>query len=103
MAPVYFDELNMVENMHQHYQALGGYTYTFADYFYAGITEFLDSEAVRESLKIMDVITFKGCYDNFYFVFLFPQNVNLTIINPFIFHKLHNIKKTDMQNSRRII
>ena len=73
MAPVYFDELNMVENMHQHYQALGGYTYTFADYYYAGITEFLDSDAVKESLKIMDVITFKGCYDNFYFVFLFPS------------------------------
>ena len=23
MAPVYFDELNLVENMHAHYRALG--------------------------------------------------------------------------------
>ena len=66
MAPVYFDELDMVENMHQHYRALGGYTYAFVDYYYAGITEFLDSEAVKESMKIMDVITFKGCYEIFW-------------------------------------
>ena len=29
MAPVYFDELNMVENIHHHYRSLGGYTYAF--------------------------------------------------------------------------
>ena len=63
MAPVFFDELDMVENIHQHYEALGGYTYAFFDYYYAGITLFLDSEAVKESLKVMDVITFKGCYE----------------------------------------
>ena len=26
---VYFDELNMVENIHHHYRSLGGYTYAF--------------------------------------------------------------------------
>lgn len=65
MAPVFFDELNMVENIHQHYRSLGGYTYAFFDYYYAGITEYLDSDAVQESLKVLDVLTFKDRYGKF--------------------------------------
>ena len=65
MAPVYFDELNMVENIHHHYRSLGGYTYAFADYWYAGITEFLDDEAVESSRLVMDVLTFKDRYEKF--------------------------------------
>ena len=47
MAPVYFDQLNMVESMHAHYRSLNGYTWAFFDYYYAGITRFLDSPAVN--------------------------------------------------------
>jgi len=65
MAPVYFDELNMVENIHHHYRSLGGYTYAFADYWYAGITEYLDSAAIESSRLVMDVLTFKDRYAKF--------------------------------------
>ena len=65
MAPVFFDLLNIVETMHDHYRSLGGYTYAFFDYYYAGITEYLDSEAVKESLKVMDVITFVDRYTKY--------------------------------------
>ena len=65
MAPVYFDELNMVENIHHHYRSLGGYTFAFFDYYYAGVTEYLDSAAFAESLTVMDVLTFKERYAKF--------------------------------------
>ena len=62
MAPVYFDELNMVENIHHHFRSLGGYTWTFLDYYYAGITEYLDHPAVNASRLVLDVLTFKDRY-----------------------------------------
>lgn len=65
MAPVYFDELNMVENMHHHYRSLGGYTYAFLDYYHAGITQFLDDPAIESSLLVMDVLTFAHRYEKF--------------------------------------
>lgn len=43
-------------------RSLGGYTYTFFDYYFAGITNYLDHPATNASRLVLDVLTFKDRY-----------------------------------------
>ena len=58
MAPVYFDELNMVENIHHHYRSLGGYTYAFLGLVFASDpwTDLLRTVYLRQQNQFQIII-----------------------------------------------
>ena len=53
-VPVVFDLLNAGKNLHHHFQAYGGWSFTFKDYWQMNITNKLDSGAFSELMNIID-------------------------------------------------
>ncbi|ELU12570.1 hypothetical protein CAPTEDRAFT_201616 [Capitella teleta] len=47
MAPMVLTMLNMIPNMHHHYQSMGGWSWAFGDYWRAGLTSRLDDEDTK--------------------------------------------------------
>lgn len=54
IVPMVMDLLNLVENTHHFYRALGGWTFAFDDYYHLNFTENLDDAGVKAMAKIID-------------------------------------------------
>ncbi|XP_025106923.1 autocrine proliferation repressor protein A-like isoform X2 [Pomacea canaliculata] len=59
IVPMVMDLLNLVQNLHHHYQALGGWTFAFDDYYKLNITMELDNPNTQRMADIVDPITYK--------------------------------------------
>jgi len=55
IVPVVMDLLNVVENLHHQYQAYGGWTVEFEDYYKMNLTYHLDDAKFQEMMDIVDV------------------------------------------------
>ena len=52
--PVVFDLLKCSENLHQHYQSLGGWSFAFSPYYNEDLTKHLDDQLFQEMQCIID-------------------------------------------------
>ncbi|KAK7102758.1 autocrine proliferation repressor protein A-like [Littorina saxatilis] len=59
IVPMVMDLLNIVENLHHHYQSLGGWTFAFNDYYALNITMHLDNPRTQEMADIIDPYTYR--------------------------------------------
>ena len=60
VAPVVLNFLNMVENFHHYWRALGGWSFAMKDYYGGNITATLDNPINAEAEKSMDPFSFRN-------------------------------------------
>lgn len=58
-APVVYDELNFTHNLHHHYQAYGGWTWAFQDYYDMNLTARFDEPAMDDFNSLIDPLSYK--------------------------------------------
>ncbi|XP_059147518.1 autocrine proliferation repressor protein A-like [Physella acuta] len=58
MVPTVMDLLNIQENLHHHYQSLGGWTFAFEDYYNLNVTLYLDSPNMPWLRAVIDPLTY---------------------------------------------
>lgn len=58
--PIVMDELNVVENLHHHYRAYGGWSWVLNDYWQANITRMLDSPETKKLMEIEDPLSYSA-------------------------------------------
>lgn len=61
-APLVMDLLNVIQNTHHHYRALGGWSFAFGDYWEMDITANLDHPQTKELEKQIDGFHFRDRY-----------------------------------------
>jgi len=59
ITPIVMDELNIVQNLHHHYKAYGGWSFAFDDYYHADITKDLDTPNMQLLADLVDPISYK--------------------------------------------
>ncbi|KAL3877090.1 hypothetical protein ACJMK2_034845 [Sinanodonta woodiana] len=64
IAPIVMDLLNMVKNLHHHYQSLGGWTFAFGEYYDVNFTRELDNPNTQKMANIIDPISYNDRFIN---------------------------------------
>ncbi|KAK3579247.1 hypothetical protein CHS0354_033324 [Potamilus streckersoni] len=64
IAPIVMDLLNMVKNLHHHYQSLGGWTFALSDYYDVNFTSDLDNPNTQKMANIIDPISYNDRFIN---------------------------------------
>nr|XP_039256777.1 autocrine proliferation repressor protein A-like isoform X1 [Styela clava] len=59
ITPIVLDVLNMVENLHHHYRAYGGWSFALGDYFFANVTADLDNPNTQKMADIVDPYSYR--------------------------------------------
>ncbi|XP_050394472.1 autocrine proliferation repressor protein A [Patella vulgata] len=62
MAPIVMDLLHMVQNLHHHFRAYGGWTFAFKDYYVLNFTDHLDNPYTQAMADIIDPIAYNDRY-----------------------------------------
>jgi len=58
ITPLVMDELNLVQNLHHHYKAYGGWSFAFDDYYNADITKDLDDPNMKLLSALVDPLAY---------------------------------------------
>jgi hypothetical protein len=59
IAPVVMNNLNMVENLHHHFRAYGGWSFAFEDYWKMNVTMLLDDPKLQKMADIVDMYEYR--------------------------------------------
>ncbi|KAK2145907.1 hypothetical protein LSH36_648g01071, partial [Paralvinella palmiformis] len=60
VSPIVLSILNFNQNLHGHYESLGGWTYVFNDYYEVNLTRELDNPSVQMMMDHIDPYSYRG-------------------------------------------